>query len=169
MELTKRAKFRREAVSLGRIFGVMLLFRAFIAQAYVIPSGSMEPTLMVGDHIYVNRVVYRFDKPQRGEVVVFDHPREHGKDLIKRVVAIGGDRVEGHDGQVWVNGSPSGPSFDFSALEVPDDNLFVMGDNRDNSSDSRFWGFVPRGLVQGRAMFVWWNSDDMGRAFHAIR
>lgn len=169
MELSRRARFRKEATSYARLIGVVLLFRAFVAQAYVIPSGSMEPTLQVGDHIYVNRIVYKFDRPAHGEVVVFDHPREHGKDLIKRVVATGGDLVEGRGGQVWVNGAPRGASFDFAPLEVPPDNLFVMGDNRGNSSDSRFWGFVPIGLVAGRAMFVWWNTDEMGRAGHAIR
>jgi signal peptidase I len=169
MSENRRAKIRREAASLGKLVLLALLFRAFVAQAYFIPSESMRPTLEVGDRIYVNRLVYRFARPERGEVVVFDHPREHGTDLIKRVVAVGGDEVEGHDGKVWVNGVAAGPSSDFSRLKVPSDNLFMMGDNRENSSDSRYWGFVPLGLVEGRAMFVWWNGNSLRRAFHLIQ
>jgi signal peptidase I len=168
MESSRRAKIKREAASLGKWLGAALLFRAFIAQAYFIPSESMEPTLAVGDHIFVNRIVYRFFRPERGEIVVFDHPHEHGTDLIKRVVAVGGDRIEGRDGRVWVNGVASGESTDFPVVQVPNDNLFVMGDNRGNSSDSRYWGFVPLGLLQGRAMFVWWNVKNLRRAFHLI-
>src|SRR5438309_8695133 len=104
----RRARLRREAASIARWVGAALLFRAFVAQAYYIPSESMQPTLEVGDHIYVNRVVYRFWKPVRGEIVVFDHPQEHGTNLIKRVVAVAGDRVEGRDGHVWVNGVAGG-------------------------------------------------------------
>jgi signal peptidase I len=166
---SRRARLRREAASIARWVGAALLFRAFVAQAYYIPSESMQPTLDVGDHIYINRLVYRFWKPVRGEVVVFDHPHEHGTDLIKRVVAVGGDKVEGRDGKVWVNGVAGGESTDFGPLEVPPDNLFVMGDNRGNSSDSRYWGFVPLGLVQGRAMFIWWNGNSLRRAFHLIQ
>src|SRR3954454_22579405 len=170
---SRRVQIRREAASLGKWILAALLFRAFVAQAYYIPSESMQPTLDVGDHIYVNRLVYRFQHPARGEIVVFDHPREHGTNLIKRVVAVGGDRIEGHDGQVWVNGTPAGPSTGFVALTVPSDNLFVMGDNRGNSSDSRYWGFVPLGLVEGRAMFIWLRSGAHGNslrlAFHLIQ
>jgi len=169
MDTPRRTRIKREAASWARWIGVALLFRAFVAQAYFIPSESMQPTLEVGDRIFVNRLVYRFWKPERGEVVVFDHPREHGTALIKRVVAVGGDRVEGHDGRVWVNGVPGGESFDFAAVEVPADDLFVMGDNRGNSSDSRYWGFVPLGLLEGRAMLVWWNGNNLQRAFHLIQ
>jgi signal peptidase I len=117
----------------------------------------------------VNRLVYRFWQPDRGEIVVFDHPREHGTALIKRVVAVGGDRVEGREGRVWVNGVAGGESTDFAAVQVPRDNLFVMGDNRGNSSDSRYWGFVPLGLVEGRASVIWWNGNSLRRAFHLIK
>jgi signal peptidase I len=154
---------------LGKVIFLALLFRAFVAQAFVIPSESMVPTLEVDDHVYVNRLAYRFDKPQRGDIIVFDHPREHGTELIKRVVAVAGDRVEGHDGKVWVNGVASGPSFDFAALEVPADNLFCMGDNRDNSADSRYWGTVPLGLVDGKAFIIWWNGSQPSRSFTMLR
>ncbi len=169
MEEPRRVKIRKEAASLAKIVGLALLFRAFVAQAYVIPSESMVPTLEVGDHIYVNRLAYRSTPPARGDIVVFDHPQNHGTDLIKRVVAIGGDRVEGHDGKVWVNGEPGGPSSNFDVVDVPKDNLFVMGDNRGNSSDSRYWGFVPQGLVAGKAFVVWWNASHLGRSMTLLR
>lgn len=169
-----RAKLMREARSWGKVLIAVLLFRAYVAQAYHIPSESMVPTLEVGDKIFVNRVVYAYRAPERGEVIVFDHPRDHGVDMIKRVVAVAGDSVEGRDGQVWVNGAAKGPSDTFGALTVPKGNLFMMGDNRGNSSDSRVWGFVPVGLVKGRAEVVWWSSGEpdgirLRRLFHLIQ
>jgi signal peptidase I len=169
MQEPKRVRLRREAASLGRLLGLVLLFRAFVAQAYYIPSESMRPTLEVGDRIVVNRLAYKLDGPTRGDVVVFDHPQKHGTDMVKRVVATGGDWVEGRDGKVWVNGEPRGPSFDFPAMQVPADNLFMLGDNRDNSSDSRFWGFVPLGLVEGRAVAIWWSGHGAARWMSVIR
>jgi signal peptidase I len=166
---SRAARLRREARSFGMIIGLALLFRAFVAQAYYIPSESMVPTLEVGDHVYVNRLAYVRTHPSRGDIVVFDHPREHGTDLIKRVVAVGGDEVAGHDGKVWVNGVASGPSYDFAAREIPHDNVFVMGDNRDNSSDSRVWGTVPEGLLVGRAFVIWWNPHALARSMHLLR
>jgi signal peptidase I len=166
---TRRSKIRREAAGFAKVIGVALLFRAFIAQAYVIPSESMVPTLVIDDHVYVNRLAYKMSTPQRGDIIVFDHPREHGTELIKRVVGIGGDVVEGRDGQVWVNGVASGPSFDFAAIEVPKDNLWVMGDNRDNSADSRYWGTVPLGLVDGKAFVIWWNGSHPSRSMTTLR
>jgi signal peptidase I len=169
MNEPRRTRIRREAAAFAKIIGVALLFRAFVAQAFVIPSESMVPTLQVNDHVYVNRLAYLSSHPERGDIVVFDHPREHGTDLIKRVVAVGGDHVVGHDGQVWVNGKASGPSYDFAEREIPHDNLFVMGDNRGNSSDSRVWGTVPEGLVVGRAFVIWWNQSLPRRSFTALR
>ena len=161
-------KLRREALALGKFVGVVLVFRAFVAQAYVIPSGSMTPTLAVGDRIFVNRLAYVSHAPRPGDIVVFDHPQKHGMDLVKRVVAVAGDRVEGRDGRVWVNGEARGPSYDFEAAQVPPTNLFVMGDNRDNSSDSRVWGTVPEGLVAGRAFVVWLNLREPSRSMHLL-
>jgi signal peptidase I len=169
MDEPRRLKLRKEATSLAKIVGLALLFRAFVAQAYVIPSESMVPTLEVGDHIYVNRLAYKASPPKHGDIVVFDHPQNHGTDLIKRVVGVAGDHVEGRDGQVWVNGEARGPSDDFAELEVPKDNLFMMGDNRGNSSDSRVWGFVPLGLVEGKAFVVWWNADHLSRSMTLLR
>lgn len=169
MDEPKSVKLRKEAASLAKIVGVALLFRAFVAQAYVIPSESMVPTLEVGDHIYINRLAYAGSSPQHGDVVVFEHPQKHGTDLIKRVVGTGGDHVAGHDGKVWVNGVAKGESSNFEETEVPPDNLFVMGDNRGNSSDSRYWGFVPIGLVAGKAVVIWWNSNQPARSMTLLR
>lgn len=171
--MCRRAKVMREARSWAFWIGLALVLRTFVVSAYHIPSESMQPTVLVGDRIFANRVIYALRAPKAGEVVVFDHPRDHGVDLIKRVVAVGGDRIEGRGGQVWVNGTPRGPSSDFAPLTVPKDNLFVMGDNRDHSSDSRIWGFVPIGLVKARAEVVWWSSGEgdgirLRRLFHVI-
>ena len=167
--MSKLTRVRHEAVLLGKLVAVVLLFRAFVAQAYVIPSGSMTPTLAIGDHIFVDRLTYRLHAPHAGDIVVFDHPQKHGTDLVKRVVAVSGDHIEGHDGQVWVNGEARGASYDFAAAEVPPTSLFVMGDNRGNSSDSRVWGYVPEGLVAGRAFVVWWNGAQPTRSFTLLR
>ena len=166
--MEKLRRVRREAVALGKIVAVVLVFRAFVAQAYVIPSGSMTPTLAVGDHVFVNRLAYVAHAPHAGDIVVFDHPQKHGTNLVKRVVAVAGDRIEGRDGQVWVNGKARGPSNDFAAAEVPPTNLFVMGDNRGNSSDSRVWGYLPEGLVAGRAFVVWLNLREPSRSMHLL-
>jgi signal peptidase I len=185
---------------------VALLLRSFVVEAYQIPSGSMIPTLQVGDHIWVNKLIYgvrlpftdikfgtHYREPRRGEIIVFSHPREPDKDLIKRVVAVGGDEVSMRDNVVYVNGvavarKAEGPRryFDFDENDERwlerDGNaydeelggqLFVMGDNRDNSSDSRYWGFVPLNLVRGRAMVVWWSRGQpegirLGRFGHLI-
>jgi signal peptidase I len=151
---SKRRKILREARSWAFTIGLALVFRTFVASAYHIPSESMVPTLEVGDVVVVNKLSYALDPPARGDVIVFDHPREHGTDLIKRVVAVAGDRVEGREGTAWVNGTASGTSADFAPLVVPPGNLFVLGDNRENSADSRYWGFVPLGHVRGRAFAV---------------
>jgi signal peptidase I len=169
MTSSRLVRVRREARSLATLVALALLFRAFVAQAYYIPSESMRPTLEVGDHIFINRLAYLGHGPTPGDVVVFDHPQKHGTDLIKRVVATGGDTIDGHGGRVWVNGVDRGESFDFDSRTVPPDNLFVMGDNRGNSSDSRFWGTVPLGLVEGRAFVIWWNGSAPRRSMHWLR
>jgi signal peptidase I len=212
-----KSKRRQWLESLGLTLFVALAFRSFVAEAYSIPSGSMIPTLQVGDRIFVNKFVYGLRvplvgwrlgtrSPSRGEVVVFVHPKE-GIDLIKRVVAVAGDTVELRDGAVWVNGQPvashhvtadcrytdyeegadqwvdracdewqesegkatfttlrdptrmaPGRASQMPKVKVPEGSIFVLGDNRDNSNDSRYWGFVPNALIKGRAMFVWWSS-----------
>jgi signal peptidase I len=165
------------------IIAVMLsLFvRTFLFEAYKIPTPSMEGSLMVGDHIIVDKFALgpRLDfeggilpmRPiRRGEVVVFKFEREPEKDYVKRIVGLPGDEVKVDNKILFVNGeavnepyvqhvdSQVVPERDFMpAVKVPPDHYFVMGDNRDNSADSREWGFVSRGQIRGRAMFVYWS------------
>jgi signal peptidase I len=165
-----------------------LFVRTFVVQAFKIPSGSMLPTLQIGDHLLVNKfsygvklpvmgtTLYSRPGPARGDVVVFRFPRDRSLDYIKRVVAICGDSIEITDKQVFLNGkqventhahftsldvmrAAGGPRDNFGPVTVPDGKIFVMGDNRDNSYDSRFWGFVDLQDVRGKAMIIYWSWD----------
>ncbi|WP_340695075.1 signal peptidase I [Hydrogenobacter thermophilus] len=175
---------------------IVLLLRAFVVQAYNIPSGSMKPTLLVGDFILVNKLVYRFSEPQRGDIVVFKWPVNPNIDFIKRIIGLPGDVIEVKDYQVYVNGKPlplkligeqyeegnkkliyeetlpNGvkhkialyvdpviPRRDVPPTVVPPNNYFVMGDNRDNSEDSRYWGFVPMENIVGKAFVIYFSGD----------
>ncbi|HID98068.1 MAG TPA: signal peptidase I [Thermodesulfobacteriaceae bacterium] len=168
-----------------------LFIRTFVVQAFKIPSGSMIETLLIGDHILVNKFAYGVKNPVTrqiwipvqdpgpGDVVVFIYPVDRNKDFIKRVIAVGGDTVEIVDKKVYVNGKrfpdPPGvqytdsriipgsvqPRDNMGPVTVPAGHIFVMGDNRDQSYDSRFWGFVPLKDVKGKAFIIYWswNSD----------
>ena len=153
---------------------VALLVRATIVQAFWIPTTSMTPTLKVNDRLLVDKVSFQVREIQRGEIIVFERPaklQEDFKDLIKRVVGLPGDTVEGHDGAVFVNGKklaepylPAGlTTKDFPPQQVPIDNYFVMGDNREVSWDSRYWGTVERKLVVGKAIVRVWPPSQVGR------
>lgn len=147
-----------------------LVIRFFIIEPFYIPSGSMEPTLEPGDRIIVSKVNYRFGEPQRGDVIVFRYPLDPDTDYIKRVVAVGGDRVEGRGGKLLVNGkvvpepylAAQGAFGDFGPVDVPEGHLFMMGDNRNNSKDSRFWGPLPRENVIGKALVIFWPVNRWG-------
>jgi signal peptidase I len=129
----------------------------------------MEPTIMVGDRVLAERISPRFSDPERGQIVVFRNPREDGEDLIKRIVAVGGDRVAVREGQLWVNGEAQDePYLNEPVLEgaypetaVPPGFFFAMGDNRNNSGDSRVFGAVPYENILGRAILTYW---PLGRA-----
>ena len=206
--------------------GVALLLRAFVIEAFKIPSPSMVPTLRIGDHIFVNKFIYGLripltkikifqgNHPKRGEVIVFIFPEDPSKDYIKRVIGIPGDKIEIRDDIIYVNGKPNPrqlsrditvlnsipgsyeyelynekdgetdhlvlyrpnwPILDrFGPITVPENSLFVMGDNRDNSSDSRLWrttNFVPINYVKGKALVIWLslNSDDRWGPIPSIR
>lgn len=199
------------------IFVVVSLVRVFLVQAFNIPSGSMKPTLLVGDFILVNKLVYgnwdigipftnitfyhrnnRLAKIDRGDIIVFKYPEDPSIDFIKRVIALPGDIVEVKDDIVYINGKPlertpdgyyeeenekvkkykettirtDGSSYtytimeiedgigaDFGPIKVPPNSYFVLGDNRDNSKDSRFWGFVPDDYVIGQAFVIYFSID----------
>ena len=154
---------------------VAFVVKTFLIQAFYIPSPSMEDTLMVGDRVLVNKLSYRLHDVNRGDIVVFERPPgdagdQQIKDLIKRVVGLEGDTVEGRNGRVVVNGRelkepylPDGQETpDFSPRSVPDGHVFVMGDNRTNSKDSRFFGPITEDLIVGRAFVRVWPATEFG-------
>jgi signal peptidase I len=128
---------------------------------------SMEPTLLPGDFILVNKLAYRLGEPDYGDVVIFHYPLNPQDDYIKRVIGLPGDEVSVHNGTVYVNGTPldepyiSAPPAYTNAWMVPEDHLFVLGDNRNSSSDSHSWGFVPMENVIGKALVVYWPFSEM--------
>lgn len=158
------------AVPFGKII------KTHVIQAYKFPSGSMLPTLEVGDHLLVNKTSRAKAAIGRGDVIVFRYPEDPGRDFLKRVVAIGGDTIEGKDKIIYVNGTAlsepyaihsdsaikpggSAPRDNFGPLVIPQNNFFVMGDNRDQSYDSRYWGSVPAENILGRVMKIYWSWD----------
>ena len=149
-------------VAFALVFGVV---RPFIVEAFWIPSESMVPTLEVGDRVLVNKFIYRFTEPERGDVVVFKSVEGTGEDLIKRVVGLPGDTIAVRDGTLFVNGEPQNepylnkavPDNSFYApTQVPEGNVFAMGDNRTNSADSRVFGFLPKENIEGEAFLRFW-------------
>lgn len=163
-----------------------LFLRAFVIQAFRIPSASMEDTLLIGDFLFVNKFEYGpripfthirlpgLRHPKHGDVIVFQFPQDPSKDFIKRCIATGGQTIEIKDKQVFVDGKaldepyaihtdpnvrPPGYDYrdNFGPYTVGDKQLFMMGDNRDNSNDSRYWGPLPLPLVKGHAMFLYWS------------
>lgn len=169
---------------------IALFIRTFIVQAFKIPSSSMEPTLQVGDHILVSKFIYgikipftqiklfQYKTPQRGDVIVFIYPKDTSKDFIKRVIGVSGDRIEINGEKIYINGKKMedpwgyydpknewrrslGPVSPFERVVVPKDHLFVLGDNRDNSQDSRFWGFVHVSEVKGKAFIIYFSGPSL--------
>lgn len=158
---------------------INLSVRGFVksttVRAYKLPAASMEPTLLVGDHIFVD-LRENAKNPQRKDLVVFEYPQDPTKDFVKRVVAVGGDTVEIRDKQLIVNGNvvkeeyinnndetmypaSTNPRDQFGPVIVPNDSYFVMGDNRDHSLDSRFWGFVEKKKIKGTVKSIYWSWD----------
>jgi signal peptidase I len=167
------------AIVLNSVVGVGYAYtiRTYFVQAFRIPSGGMSPTLSVGDFMLVNRLVYRLVRqPDRGDIVVFRYPADTSKDFVQRIMAVGGDTVEIRNNVVFVNGkpyendpgvhtspeimpAPQAPRDNFPAVRVPAGSFFVLGDNREHSLDSRFWGFVKREHIVGKPFVVYWSYD----------
>lgn len=192
-ELVKaKSTFREYAEAIGMALLLALFIRTFIVQAFKIPSGSMIPTLQIGDHILVNKLAYgirvpfmekyvvNFGTVQRGDVVVFIFPEDPSKDFIKRVIGVAGDSVEIRGKTVFINGkeiddphaqfegddpqTANLPTRDhFGPKTVPANHIFVMGDNRDRSYDSRFWGYVDLDEIRGKAFLIYWSWDGADR------
>ncbi len=217
-EMHKKKSFYKEWIEPFLIAAIVALFiRQFVVEAFKIPSGSMIPTLRIGDHLLVNKFIYgpripftdtRFftwQQPKRGDIIVFKYPENESKDFIKRVVGLQGDKIEIKDGVLFINDQPikvtvlgtyesgdqeMGPpfyrkpillqeqlgainhrilylhdqsSYNFGPILVPKDSVFVMGDNRDNSQDSRVWGFVKENKILGKALIIYWSWDGNDR------
>ncbi len=183
-----KGKVRENVEALVIAIILALFIRTFVVQAFKIPSGSMQNTLLIGDYILVNKFIYGvkmpftdvtiipIKQPKRGDIIVFKYPEDPSKDFIKRVVGVGGDTVRVENKNVYVNGAlqenPHAihvdpriyprefqPRDNFGPVTVPEGKLFVMGDNRDESNDSRFWGFVDVSAVRGKAFMIYWSWD----------
>jgi signal peptidase I len=148
-----------------------------IAQAYKIPSGAMKETLKVGDRIIADKFIYKSKEPKRGDIVIFPYPADPSKDFIKRIIGLGGEVIEIKDKKVMIDGTllqepyvvytnrtmllqNNHPRDYFGPVKIPENSLFVMGDNRDNSHDSRYWGFVEKSSVKGKAINIYWSWDS---------
>lgn len=214
-EPRKKSLFR-EYLEAAVIAVLLALFiRAFVVQAFKIPSGSMKPTLLIGDHILVNKFIYgvkipftdryilQIKKPKRGDIVVFKWPGDERKDFIKRVVGVGGDTVVIKDDVLYVNNDEIETTYvgkyrdrelgrahqyleslgetkhyildvhkkteNFGPKVVPENAIFVMGDNRDQSLDSRYWGVVSLNKVKGKAFIIYWSWPHWKRVGHLVR
>jgi signal peptidase I len=142
---------------------ILALARIFILQPYIIPSPSMEPTLVPGDRILVNRLAYRFWAPNRGDIVVFSYPPDPKRTLVKRIIALEGETVELHDNQVFINGQNLKESYlkagdypPYGPETIPRDKVLVLGDNRRQSGDSRDWGLLPKSDLIGKVWLIYY-------------
>lgn len=197
--IKKSSKIKEYAEAIVIAILIAVFIRTFIVQAFKIPSGSMKPTLEIGDHILVNKLSYGIKipylrktmiptgEPKRGDIAVFIYPVDKSKDFIKRVIGVGGDVVEIRNKKVFVNDSVVNDAYavhneevifpkaiqprdNFGPVKVPEGAIFVMGDNRDQSYDSRFWGFVRLEDVIGKAFIIYWSwdSDDFSPRWNRI-
>ncbi len=142
--------------------------RAAVAESYIIPTGSMLPTIEIGNRILANKLVYHFRMPRRGEVVVFNPPKEIGNQpFVKRVIGLPGDDVEIRDRKIYVNGlvyvvrTATSTDYNYGPVRVPKGYIFVLGDNRNSSFDSHSWGFLPIDNLIGEGVLVFWPPEDI--------
>lgn len=186
----KKSAVRETLEAIVVAFLIALVIRTFVLQAFKIPSGSMIPSLLIGDHLLVNKFLLGtpidipftnihiahmpgLRKPERGDIIVFKYPENPKRDFIKRVIGIEGDTIESRDKTIYVNGSRLMEPYiqhvddntkndrrdNFGPVTVPEGKVFVMGDNRDQSYDSRFWGFVDVAQIKGKAMIIYFSWD----------
>ncbi|HTL48613.1 MAG TPA: signal peptidase I [Verrucomicrobiae bacterium] len=157
-----------------------VLIRTFLLGPYKIPTGSMIPTFLVGDRIFVDKISYRFRPPERGDIIVFKYPLDKKKDFVKRLVGLPGEAVEIKDGKIVINGKVLDDKvftknyyynvkegrlgLENEVIRVPEDSYFVLGDNSAHSADSRSWGFVPRNNLVGKAFLIWWPPQRIKKA-----
>jgi signal peptidase I len=182
MSLKKKSVFRDWVESIIVAFLLAMIIRTFVVQAFKIPTGSMRPTLLEGDIILVNKFIYgakipftnlqlpKITEPKRGDVIVFIYPEDKKKDFIKRLVALPGESIEIIDGTIYINDLPLTDQLfnmryyynrgqfgeENKKILVPKDSFFVLGDNSASSADSRYWGFVPKSNILGKAMIIYW-------------
>ena len=183
---TKKSTLREYIEAFAIAILLAIFIRTFIVQAFKIPSGSMLPTLQIGDHLLVSKCIYGMKipfsgttlipmkSPERSDVIVFKYPRDPSVDYIKRVVGLPGETLKIINKQVYINGKaiedshahfssqnilPGSPRDNLSPITIPEGKVFVMGDNRDNSHDSRFWGFVDQKNILGKAFIIYWSWD----------
>ena len=193
--IKKKSTFREYAEAAAIAVLLALFIRAFVVQAFKIPSGSMEPSLLIGDHILVNKFIYGIKipflhrtiipiwEPNRDDVIVFIYPVDKSKDFIKRVIGLPGEQIEIIDRKIYINGKAynnshgfyanqggnPGGKYRFGPVTIPDNRYFVMGDNRDHSYDSRFWGFVPSESIKGKAFIIYWSWPHWKRFLNLIK
>ena len=171
----KQKSFTRELTETIILALVLaMVIKTFVIQAFKIPSGSMLNTLQIGDHILVNKFIYWFTEPRRGDIVVFLYPGDESRDFIKRIIGLPGDTLQIRNRVAHINGAPiqepyviftgtggfgnpHTPSEDFGPIRVPEGQYFMMGDNRDSSMDSRVWGFLDRKKIRGKALITYWS------------
>ncbi|RYD02744.1 hypothetical protein N752_23475 [Desulforamulus aquiferis] len=169
---TKKSVIREMLESVVIAVLLAAVIRLFILEPFFIPSGSMEPNLMVGDRIIVSKVTYLVTDPSPGDIVVFKFPLDPSRNFVKRLIAQGGDTVEIKDSVLYVNDQPVSEDYlpkgltfqDFGPQAVPQDHYFMLGDNRNNSDDSRVWGFLDEELIVGKAEVIYWPLDRIGLA-----
>ena len=196
--IKKKSTIREYAEAAAIAVLLALFIRTFVVQAFKIPSGSMRPTLIEGDHILVNKFLYGIKipllrntiipikEPKRGDIIVFIYPKDRSKDFIKRVIGLPGEKIEVVGRKIYIDGSvftdkyghyenpgeswgnPAGKC-DYCSVTVPDGHYFVMGDNRENSQDSRYWGFVPSESIKGKAFIIYWSGRNWDRLLDLIK
>ena len=206
-QVRQKSVFREYAEAIFIALLLALFIRTFLLQAFKIPSGSMERTLLIGDHILVSKFAYGIHIPneipfinvklfddivlfqkvaERGDIIVFKFPRDESRDFIKRVIGLPGDKLEIKRQKVYINNNPYEdphtlhsdkprpdpyvPRDDFGPVLIPEGYLFMMGDNRENSQDSRYWGFLDIDKIKGKAWMIYWswNSEDNWIRFDRI-